>query len=135
MDHLAIEEQQSGESLILCRTAHPALDRQVREKCRNLRLSQLGGMTSLVKLDETTDPPHILLLGPAAVVAQPNRRPYLGEQFHPAMLRRTSRKAGTEPTQPLYKTARDYATLRAVPSSGTAIVPTVAVLFVTSRRW
>jgi hypothetical protein len=72
-------------------------------------------------------------------VPQPNLGPYLGEQFHPGMLRRTSRMAGTEPTRPLYKTARKgerlgHATLRAVPSSGTDMAPTVAPLFVTSRR-
>ena len=43
MEHLAIQKQQSGERLILCRRADPALDGEVREKCRHLRLTQLGG--------------------------------------------------------------------------------------------
>src|SRR5215510_1587439 len=65
----------------------------MREESRNLRLPQVRGMTLLMKFDEATDPPDVLLLGPVTVMPQPDRRPHLGQELHPAMLRRTSATA------------------------------------------
>jgi len=68
--HLAIEEQQRRQRLVLGGWRHLAFGRQPAEECRNLITAHLAGMALSVGQDEPPDPPQIGLLSTDAVVPQ-----------------------------------------------------------------
>jgi hypothetical protein len=74
-EHVPIEEQQRTERLVLRRGAHAPILGQVREKSSDLGGPQHRGMTFVVKQDVSLDPEDVRLLGAAAHVPRPYRRP------------------------------------------------------------
>ncbi len=70
---VAIEKEQSAESLILGGSADVLLDGQMREKRVDLRLGHLRRVTHVMEVDESLDPMTIGLLGPLAVMARAER--------------------------------------------------------------
>jgi len=69
LEHLAIEEKDSAQRLVLGRRRHVPLDGQRAEKRRDLGSTHLGGVALAVEEDVPADPPHVGLLGAAAVGA------------------------------------------------------------------
>jgi hypothetical protein len=67
---VAIIEQQRVKCLVLCGGADSTPNGEMRKETRDLRSAERSRMTPAVKLDETTDPPHISLLRTPAVMAQ-----------------------------------------------------------------
>ena len=62
VEHLAVEEQQRLQRLVLCGGAHPALDGEIREKALHLGGCELAGMAAIVKSDITPHPLQVRLL-------------------------------------------------------------------------
>ena len=63
LKHLLIKKKQGAESLILSRSADPAVDGEVREKSGNFVLAHVGGVPLFVKKEEAADPIEVSLLG------------------------------------------------------------------------
>lgn len=74
--HIAVEEQQCTERLILRGSGDVRLDRQVREEPPNLVGSHLGGMALLVKEDEAPDPVALGFFGAETEVPHPRNIPH-----------------------------------------------------------
>src|SRR4029079_14975055 len=68
IEHAAVQKQQRGERLVLRRRAHPAFCREGAQEALDVRFSELGGVTLLVKEDEATNPVDAGLFGASAVV-------------------------------------------------------------------
>jgi len=65
---MAVEEEEGGEGLVLCRRADIFLDGQMCKKSVNLRFGHFGRMAHMMEKDETLHPHAVALLGSAAVV-------------------------------------------------------------------
>jgi hypothetical protein len=68
-----VEEEESGEGLILGRGRDLSSNRQIRKKRVDLGFPHLDGMALAVEQDETPDPSDVGLLGPEAVVTGADR--------------------------------------------------------------
>src|SRR5205823_13398777 len=68
-----VQEQQRRQRLILRRRAHPPFHGKRREEARHFCHAHLVRVTLLVKHDVAPDPSHVGALGPASVVAAPER--------------------------------------------------------------
>ena len=78
--NLAVEEHERAERLVLCRCAHPRVDRERRKKGSDLLFSHLGWMPLLVEQDESPNPADVTLLGLAAVMTGANLHAHPIEQ-------------------------------------------------------
>ena len=88
LEHDAIEKHQRVERLVLSRRRHVAVDGQRRQKPRDLRAADLGGMALAVKKDVALDPADVGLLGAARVVACTKGLTHAVEQAQPGRPRR-----------------------------------------------
>src|SRR5262245_4271291 len=79
-EHLAIEEQERAQRLILGGSRHAALDGERAEEARHLWSAELGGMALAVKEDVAPDPGDAGFLGAATVMPDPERRAHPIEQ-------------------------------------------------------
>ena len=68
--HLAVQEQQGRQGLILGAGRHLALNCQLRQKALDLHAAQLARVALCVRKDESPDPPQIDLLRAKAVVIE-----------------------------------------------------------------
>jgi hypothetical protein len=68
VEHLAIEEKEGAEGLVLCRGGDVFLDSQVGEKGLDLRSAHLGRVTHVVEIDVALDPADVGLLGAIGIV-------------------------------------------------------------------
>jgi hypothetical protein len=65
--HLLIQKKQGAQSLILRRSADPAVDGKMRKESRDFLFAHIVGVALAVEQDEPLDPIQIRLLGPDAV--------------------------------------------------------------------
>jgi hypothetical protein len=86
VQHLAVQEQQRSQCLVLRRRTDGALDCQHGEKGAHLGRTELGWMTLVMKMDVSADPSDVRLLGAITVVIHANGVADLIEQS--ARLRR-----------------------------------------------
>ncbi len=66
--HVAVIKQQRVKRLVLCGGTNSTPDGEIGKETRDLRSTQRSRMTPVVKLDETTDPPHVSLFRTPAVM-------------------------------------------------------------------
>jgi len=78
--HLAIEEQQSAQRLVLGRSGHLAVNRQKAQEARDLRRAHFHRVTLAVEQDVTPDPRDVRFFGPPAVMAAAQGSAYTVEQ-------------------------------------------------------
>jgi hypothetical protein len=81
IQNVAIQEDDSIERLVLSRRRDPPPGGEVGEKLYDLFSSHALRMPEIMKFDESDDPADVSLLGAAAVVSEPNRRPDAVEEF------------------------------------------------------
>ncbi len=79
--HLAVQKQQGRQRLVLRRSRHMALHRQMRQKSLHLRRPHPGRMALAMKQDEALGPVNILGLGAYAVMAQTDALPQQVQQL------------------------------------------------------
>lgn len=70
--HLAVQEQQGRQRLVLGRGADLAVDREVAQKIFDLGCAHVLGMTLAVKQDIAADPPDVRLFRAQTVVLDPD---------------------------------------------------------------
>ena len=78
--HLAVQEQQRRQRLVLGRGRHVPLRRQVRQEGRHLRFTHFTRVSLAVEHDETQHPVRVRAPGAGAVVPGLNRCTHLVEQ-------------------------------------------------------
>lgn len=71
--HVTVQEQESTQRLVLCRSGHVAVDGQRSEEARDVRRSQLRWVALAVEENVAADPDDVGLLGASAVVAGSQR--------------------------------------------------------------
>jgi hypothetical protein len=62
MEHVAIEESQGVQGLILGRSADSSINRKMIQEGRNVVCAQVAGMCPAVEDHEASDPAHVGLL-------------------------------------------------------------------------
>jgi len=67
-EHLAVEEQEGAEGLVVCRSSDVFLDRQVGEKGFDLGIAHFGRVAHAVEVDVAFDPADVGLLGAIGIV-------------------------------------------------------------------
>lgn len=72
IQHLPIEKEQGGLGLVLRRRGHVTFDRQMAEKRLDVLGPQNRRMSLAVKMDVASNPVRVSLLGPDAVVLEPD---------------------------------------------------------------
>jgi hypothetical protein len=86
LQHVAVQEQQRAQGLVLGRGRDVAIDSQRGQEPRDLRGAHLGGVALVVEEDIALDPPDIGVFGSVAVVAgldgatDPVEEPRLGRR-------------------------------------------------------
>jgi hypothetical protein len=95
LEHLAVEEDQRAERLVLRRRRGPAAGGEVVEERRDFRGAHLTGMSSLVKADELAHPVEVGLLGARGVVQSSDGRGHGFEQSHGRSPGRASKGAAS----------------------------------------
>jgi len=75
-----VEEQHRTLGLVLRRGRHPLRDREVSQECLDLRRSHVPGVSLVVMQHKASDPVHIRLLRPDAIVLPPDPVPDLVQQ-------------------------------------------------------
>ena len=81
LEHFLIEEKKSTECLILSRSRHVTIARQMRQKRAHLCLAHFARMPQIMEPNEPLDPIAISPLGAQAVMLQPHHIAHLIEQF------------------------------------------------------
>jgi hypothetical protein len=79
--HFTVQEEESVQRLVLCRSAHVSVNGKGREKLLDFSLAHCCGMPLLMKEDKAFDPVHVGLLGLVAVVPQAEDVADLVKQF------------------------------------------------------
>ena len=79
LQHLAVQEQDRAQRLVLRRRADVPFHRQVGEERGDLRFPELARVAYAVKADETADPCHVRLLRTTAVAVDTDGRAHLVE--------------------------------------------------------
>jgi hypothetical protein len=69
-EHVAVEEQERAESLVLGGRRHVVVDRQGAQEGRELGRAHVGGVALAVEKNVAADPRDVGVLGPPAVVAK-----------------------------------------------------------------
>ena len=69
LQHVAVQEEQRAQRLVLSRGGHLALDRERAEELGDLRRAHVDWISLAVEEDVSTDPRDVRLLGAATVVA------------------------------------------------------------------
>ena len=87
--HLAVQEQDRRQRLVLRRGRDVALRREMIEKRRHLRFAHRFRVALAVEKDETLDPVHVGIFRAPAVVTPPDRLVHPVEQARAAYLRPT----------------------------------------------
>jgi hypothetical protein len=82
LQHLLVQKQQRRLGLVLRRSRHRALDRQMTQKRRHLDRIHVEGMAFFMEQNEAPNPLHIGILGPNAVVPEPNLLTHPVKQTH-----------------------------------------------------
>lgn len=77
---VAVEEDQRIERLVLGRCRHLAIDREVGQEIRYLRLGHVRRVSLAVKQDEAPRPMDVRLFGADAEVSDADRLPELGQE-------------------------------------------------------
>lgn len=70
--HFPVEKEQGALGLVLRRRGNPAIGRETREKLLDVGGRQIDRMAIAVKADVAPDPVDVGLLGPYAVVLEPD---------------------------------------------------------------
>jgi len=70
--HFPVEKEQCALGLVLCRRRNTAIRREMREKRLDVGSRQIDWMAIAVKADVAPDPVDVGLLGPYAVVLEPD---------------------------------------------------------------
>ena len=79
--NLAVKKKQRRQRLILRRSRHIALDRQMRQKRLDFRRAHICGISDVVKPDKPPDPSQISLLGLITIMPHAHHSPHSVKKF------------------------------------------------------